>query len=193
MNNIDFLKRFSYYSSIIKGHYICHKGYEHIQDLYRYAKDYGLTDEQREKFFTFVRCHNKEVHSRIREINKRLSHAEEAIYEDFDESELGDYAGRYCTGYERLISKEEEDSLICQLERLEKLIISFKDEVIKRDPVSRIPLIETLKKWRAYQEMLKNDTTNEADTKVNYNKNILRSLGNEYLDPSSAASPDDLP
>lgn len=141
--------------------------YYNIQAIFSKSKVEGFTQEQRSLFFNLIKEYNHYVNIRIREIKKRISHAEYPIYENFEESELGAYAGSYCMGYERTISCKEEAELKQELEFYECSLISFKGEVIPNDSTKRIPLNETIQKSRYFENILRNDSIHLKDIEMN--------------------------
>lgn len=134
-----------------------------LRALFSTGKVEGFTQEQRTNFFKLVKEYNHYVHNKIRDLRKELRNAESPIYENFEESELGSYAGSYCMGYQRNISCEEEKALKQKLEFYEYNLISFEGEVIPNDSTERISLVETIKKSRLLEKILRNDSIHVED------------------------------
>lgn len=138
---------------IYEGYYPA-KGLYYIKKIYHIAKEEGFTEEQREKFFNAIKTHNQSNRKMIGSISIKISSKrEDKVY--FDESELGAYAGYYS-----LEENEDQDS-VGYLKKLQieyrNYFFSLEGEHIKSDTIKRIPLRETMVRWKMLYKSLEND------------------------------------
>ncbi|WP_297071224.1 hypothetical protein [uncultured Duncaniella sp.] len=181
MRNIDFIQLHAKWNTLSKKvQKIQNPNYEHkwdieyfyqgynvqgaylvIVDLYKLAKEEGLTEEQRQLFFQIIKKHNEFTRGSLAAISDKISQLK-VKDEYFDESELGAYAGYYSLGF------NENESEIENLDRLydnfKGCFFSLKGEHIKADGFPRISMRQTMDKWNEVKNYVYDDTISPYTT-----------------------------
>lgn len=135
--------------------YAVREAHSIIIELYQFAKDFGLTEEQRTLFFAIVRKHNDFTRGCLSYISNRINQLKEDD-EYFDESELGAYAGYYSLGFDEYSSEIENLSKLYQ--SFNNCLFSIKGEHIVADKLQRITLKQTIQKWENVKNYIIDDT-----------------------------------
>lgn len=151
-----------YYDNLIEpwNEYI-YEGYSpsqvlsYILKLYNIAKKEGFTEEQRQKFFSAIKTHNKYTKKMILSVSIKIS------YNSQDESPLhGEYEMGLCTYRYRLDENKEKPS-VSHFKKLQKeykkCFFSIEGEHIKSDTIKRITLKETLERWKKIYKFIEAD------------------------------------
>lgn len=134
--------------------YAVKEAYSLILEIYKLAKNHGLTEEQRSHFFELIRKHNDFTRGSISKISNSINHLKNDA-EYFEESELGACAGSYSLGF-------DEPSAIENLSKLyqsfSKCFFTIKGEHIIADKSQRVTMAQTMQKWREFEVYVFDDT-----------------------------------
>lgn len=135
--------------------YAVREAHSIIIELYQFAKNFGLTEEQRTLFFAIIRKHNDFTRGCLSYISNRINQLKEDD-EYFDESELDAYAGYYSLGFDEYSSGIENLSKLYQ--SFNNCLFSIKGEHIVADKLQRITLKQTIQKWENVKNYIIDDT-----------------------------------